>query len=92
MKKLITIIMLLSLVGCGLNTQKFNDNISRNNFIGIENTKELKKLDKDLIDGLCEGLTESQLDSKKKDNHQLILNKAVICKINQVNKRGYKND
>jgi hypothetical protein len=88
MKTIIVIMAMLSMVGCGLNTQKFNDNISKNKFIGIENTKELKKMDKDLIDGLCDGLVESQMDSKAKDRHELILNKALICKINQVNKRG----
>ena len=86
MKIIIVIIMMLSMVGCGLNTQKFNDNISKNKFIGIENTKELKKMDKDLIDGLCDGLVEAQMDSQAKDKHELILNKALICKINQVNK------
>ena len=86
MKIIIVIIMMLSMVGCGLNVDKFNDNISRNKFIGIENTKELKKMDKDLIDGLCDGLVEAQMDSQAKDKHELILNKALICKINQVNK------
>lgn len=74
--------LLLVITNCGFNTKEFNNNISKNRFIGIEESKQLKGLDKDIIEGLCNGLIESQA---KITNHNLILNKNMVCIINKKN-------
>jgi PBP1b-binding outer membrane lipoprotein LpoB len=86
MTKTIILILLSTtlLIGCGFNSKEFNDNLSRNKFIGVEPMKDLKKIDPDIVEGLCNGLTESQLENKS--NHNLILNKNMICVVNKVNK------
>lgn len=75
--------LLLVITNCGFNAKEFNNNISKNRFIGIEESKQLKGLDKDVVEGLCNGLTESQ---SKITNHNLILNKNMVCIVDKKNK------
>ena len=88
--KLLTItVLLLVITNCGFNSKEFNTNISKNRFIGIEESGQLKKLDKDVVEGLCNGLTESQAIIT---NHNLIMNKNMVCIVNKKNKESKQNE
>ena len=88
--KIVTItILLLIITNCGFNSKEFNTNISKNRFIGIEESGQLKKLDKDVVEGLCNGLTESQAIIT---NHNLIMNKNMVCIVNKKNKESKQNE
>jgi hypothetical protein len=88
--KLLTItVLLLVITNCGFNSKEFNTNISKNRFIGIEESGQLKKLDKDTVEGLCNGLTESQALIT---NHNLILNKNMVCIVAKKNKETKNED
>ncbi len=88
--KIVTILgLLLVVTNCGFNAKEFNTNISKNRFIGVEESTQLKKLDKDVIEGLCNGLTESQALIT---NHNLILNKNMVCIVNKKNKESKQNE
>ena len=88
--KIVTItILLLIITNCGFNSKEFNTNISKNRFIGIEESGQLKKLDKDVVEGLCNGLTESQATIT---NHNLIMNKNMVCIVNKKNKESKQNE
>ena len=81
--------LLLVVTNCGFNVKEFNTNISKNRFIGIEESTQLKKLDKDTVEGLCNGLTESQALIT---NHNLILNKNMVCIVAKKNKESKNED
>ena len=84
-KNIIILTSLVLFVGCGMDKKVFNENISKNKFIGIENSVELKKVDEDVVEGLCKGLTESSITNR--DNHNLIMNKNMVCVIYDKNKK-----
>ena len=88
--KIVTMLgLLLVITNCGFNAKEFNTNISKNRFIGIEEAGQLKKLDKDVVEGLCNGLTESQAIIT---NHNLIMNKNMVCIVAKKNKESKNED
>jgi hypothetical protein len=91
-KIIIILISIITLAGCGMDIKQFNSKIANNEFIGIESVSSLKKLDKDAIEGLCNGLTESQMESRKNSNHNKILNKNMVCIVNKTNKGSKTNE
>ena len=90
-KNILIISATVLFIGCGFNSKQFNTDLSKNNFIGVETITSLKKMDPVLVEGLCQALTKSMLQDPK--NHKLILNKEMVCAVNDAHiRKELKND
>lgn len=89
-KNILLISTTVLFIGCGFNSKQFNTDLSKNNFIGVENITTLKKMDHLLIEGLCQALTKSMIQDPT--NHKLILNKEMVCAVNDANERKEKQN